>query len=217
MKNCINKSKQLLFAMALLPVLCFAEEPFSAKQEIAFHSGYAYMPEGTCGLTLSSGSYERKLRSGISWDARYYYHLIRVASVGFLYSGFTSKGEHAAGSDHLYTHYMAPQFRLHCLDKEQWRIRLTTGIGYIHYLNNSKVYGKDRKVTGGRLAGNVGLQAAYLIHPHWGLSVDANYIASAIKEVDITYHNETIQVKYPYSNRLGVSRLSLSAGVQFYF
>jgi hypothetical protein len=180
MKNRINKTKRLLCAVAPLPALCFAQEPFSAKQEIASHSGYANMLEETGGLTLPAGSYKRKLCSGISWDVRYCYHLKYRASAGSLYSAFTSGVRHAAGSDRLYIRYMAPQFRLDCLDRGPWRIQLTAGMGYIHYLNNSKVYGKDRKATGGRLAVNAGLQAAYLIHPHWGVSIEAGDIASAV-------------------------------------
>ncbi|MDR0748304.1 MAG: hypothetical protein LBF62_01875 [Tannerellaceae bacterium] len=173
MENRICKIKWLLCAMALVPALCFAEEPFHAKGEIAFHSGYANMPGGTGGLTSPAGSYERKLCSGITWDGRYYRHLKHGVSAGALYSGFMSKGAHAGGSHRL----------------------------YIHYFNNSKVYGKERRVTGGWAGGNAGLQATCLLHPHWGVSAEAGYIASAVKKVDITYHNETIRVEYPFMKK----------------
>jgi hypothetical protein len=217
MKNRLNKSKLLFFMMALIPALCFAEKPFARRHEIVVHAGYARLFEGAGGLTSSSGSYERKLRQGVSRDARYYYHLIRRVSVGFLYAGFSSKGSYAAGSDHLSILYAAPQIRFNFLDKGPWRLGVTSGTGYIHYLNDSKVYGKDRKVTGGRLACNAGLQGTYMIHPRWGISAETNCIVSAIKETDIRYHGETIQMRYPFWKRLPVSRFSFSAGILFRF
>jgi hypothetical protein len=217
MKNRLDKSKLLLVALALVPAFCFAEKPFARRHEIAVHAGYARLLEGAGGLTNSSGSYERKLRQGVSQNIRSYYHPIRRVSVGFLYAGFSSEGSYAAGSDRLYIQYAAPQLRFHFLDKGPWRLGVTVGTGYIHYLNDSKVYGKDRKVTGGRLACNAGLQGAYMIHPRWGISAETNLIASAIKEVDIRYHGETIRMRYSFGEYLPVSRLSFSAGILFRF
>ncbi len=213
----MKKHFLMLAAAILLPTFCFAEKPTFKRHELTASSGYANMLAGTAGLTNTSASYEKKLRSGISWDAQYYYNPIKEIGVGFLYSGFTSKASHTTGSDHLFTHYIAPQFAAYLVNKERWHIRLHTGIGYIRYLNDSRVYGKERKVTGGRIAGNLGLQGEYLFTSHWGISVTTQYILSSIKRVHIDYHNETIIVKFPSTNRLSVSRLNLSAGINYHF
>ncbi|MDH6306181.1 hypothetical protein M2459_002895 [Parabacteroides sp. PF5-5] len=217
MKNRIYRYFLMLAIAILFPTVCFAEKPTFKRHELATYFGYANMLAGTGGLTNTSNSYEKKLRSGISWDAQYYYNPIREVGLGILYSGFTSKASHATGSDHLFTHYIAPQFAGNLLNKERWRIRLNMGVGYIRYFNDSKVYGKERKVTGGRIAGNLGLRGEYLFTSHWGVSVVAQYILSSIRKVDIDYHGETIKVKFPSDNRLSLSRLNLSAGINYHF
>ncbi len=194
-----------------------AEKPSLKRHEISARMGYAHTVGRIHGLTNASKSYKNDMRSGISWDADYYFYPIEELCIGAFYSGFTSEESHTGGSDHIYTHYFAPQMGLNCLNNALWRIRMNLGMGYIRYLNNSIVYEKDRKVTGGRLAGNIGLKGEYLFTPHWGLSLSMICIYSNLKEVDIDYHNETVKVKYRIGNRSSVSRLDISAGIHFHF
>lgn len=205
------------FCILLISGYLHAEEPTDKMHSVSLHMGYANMPGGTAGLTNSAHSYERDLCSGISWDAQYYLHPFRWIGFGFLYSGYSAKGSLEYSSDHVYTHYIAPQFAFYCLSSERMNVRLNLGTGYLRYKNNSMVYEKERRVSGGRIAGNIGANAEYMLTPRWGISADVQYVFTNLRKVDSRYHGETIQVKFPSEDRLKVSRLNISLGLGYHF
>lgn len=215
------KPKELLyltiFCISLISWPSYAENPVNNPHSISLHMGYANMLSGTAGLTNSAHSYERDLCSGISWDAQYHWHFKKMIGFGLLYSGYSSKGSLEHSSDHVYTHYIAPQFALYCLNSERMNIRLSAGTGYLRYRNNSTVYEKDRRVTGGRIAGNIGVNAEYMLSSHWGISADLQYILTNLRKVNSKYHGETILVRFPSEERLNVSRLNISLGLGYHF
>lgn len=213
-------SKKWLTCLIIVLLPCSfltAENPVTNKHSIAFHLGYANMLGGTAGLTNSSHSYERDLCSGISWDAQYYLRPLKMLGFGALYSGYSAKGSLEHGSDHVYTHYIAPQFAWYCLNNERMNIRLNIGTGYLRYKNNSTVYEKERRVSGGRIAGNIGANAEYMLTSHWGISADLQYVFTNLRKANSKYHGETILVRFPSEERLKVSRLNISLGLGYHF
>lgn len=206
-------------------VVCFllfttrasASEPVVRKHVFSVHAGYANMLSGTSGLTNSSSGYEEDLSSGVSWDAQYYFNLKKYVGFGLLYSGYSSKGSLPNSSDHVHTHYIAPQFGFYCLRNDRLSLRLNAGTGYLAYRNNGTVYEKERRVSGGRWAINVGGNIDYALSEHWGVSADIQYMYTELYKVTAHYHGEDITVRYPSGKELDVARLNISAGISYYF
>jgi hypothetical protein len=103
------------------------------------------------------------------------------------------------------------------VQESRFQLSLNAGFGYFWYLNNSLVYGKYRRVTGGRLAGNIGLGGVYQLLPNLGVSLNVQYVATNLKRIHIDYHDERTVVKFPFENRMGVARLNVSAGINLLF
>ena len=211
-----RKQNLLWFFLTMWCIALPAQETTKQQHTFSFHTGYGNMLKGTAGLTNSSKSYERSLSEGVSWDAQYYYRPADIVGIGFLYSGFSSQGSHEEGSDHLYTHYFAPQAGIYCLRTKRFFIRLDAGIGILSYRNYSKVFDKSRRVTATSFATNAGLNATLKITRQWNIEADIQYVASNIHKIYPRYHNETTTVKFR-NDPLSVSRLNLSAGVSFNF
>lgn len=217
--NTYMKKKKLLLWMFLVTFSfsAVAKEIPEEKHSFAIYVGYGNMVNGVGTLTNTHSDYKKKFREGIIWNAEYYFRLVKFMGVGFLYSGYSAKGNHAEGADHIYTHYMAPQIGVYCLNKEKVQLRLNVGMGGIRFLNNSEVFDKSRRVTGSRFAFNVGTNAVYKLTDHWGVSLDVQYIGANLHKVDSKYHGETIIVRYPEGKRPSMSRLNVSGGIAYHF
>lgn len=205
----------LLFALCCIQLS--SKEKVNKQEHIfSLHTGYANMLGGATRLTNSSRSYERKISQGISWNAQYYFRPVSIMGIGFLYSGFSSKGSHEEGKDHIYTHYMAPQVGLYCFRSQRFFIRIDVGAGMMVYRNRSEVFGKSRYVKGSDIAANAGINGRLRLTRHWNIEADIQYIASSIYKMYSHYHGEVITVKLK-ENPLSISRLNLSAGISYSF
>lgn len=186
------------------------------KHTFSFRAGYGNILERTSGLTKQTDSYKKDLSAGVSWEAQYLFHFRKIAGIGVLYSGFSSKGSHEGGSDHIYTNYIAPQVGLYLFQNRQVLLRADLGMGAMTYRNNSKVFGKDRIVKKSEFAGNAGINFTYKLTRHWNLEADAKYIVCTMNKIKSHYHDEIVIVKFKNSP-LSVSRLNLSAGISYSF
>lgn len=211
--------KRFLLLFLLMPVCLslFSQSADWQHHSFAIRAGYGNMLQGTKGLTNSSKSYEDMLSHGITWDVQYYYRPLNRLGIGLLYSGFTSKGKHDEGSDHLYTHYIAPQIGLYCLDTHWFALRFNAGVGGFTYLNDGKVFGKSRRAKGGSIAANIGINAAFKISPRWGIETDIGYMFANLHKLRSHYHDEVVTVHFPDGERVGAGHLNLSAGISFFF
>lgn len=187
------------------------------QQEFFVRVGYGNLVKGTSALTLSTHSYERKLSQGVSWDAEYRFRPIRHLAVGLIYSAFSSKGSHDEGSDHFFTHYLAPQISIYALATEKWQLSLGVGLGKLFYRNNSYVFGKPRQVKGDTWGPHVSLQATYKLNRHWGIGTGVQYLAGALNSVRSHYHGETITVKFRNENQVDLTRLNIAASLSYHF
>ena len=216
-----GKTAYVLLAIVvfLLPVMVFAEEPEPWRYSLSLHYGYANMVAGTAGLTNSSRSYEKDLCSGMSWDFQYYYRYgrKRIFGLGAIYSGFTSKGTLQYSTDHVYTHYIAPQLNLSLWPTSRFFMGGNTGFGYFMYRNNSTVFGKGRRVMGDMPAVNFGLNGTYCLSQRIGISLNMQYIFTELYKVHIDYHDEITKVKFPPEKAMQASRLNISGGINFFF
>ena len=208
----------LLFSISVASIPTLWGQTTTRNHSLTIHAGYANMLGGTAGLTNNSNSYEKELCSGFSWDVQYDYRPNPKIGLGILYSGYTANGELTYSSDHIYTHYFAPQLTPKILRTEHFEIFVNAGLGYLFYLNNSTVYGKERRVTGGNIAANIGGMVEYKINNKWGVSLGTQYITSNLRKINVFYHGENTKVKFNNKeNKLNLSRLNLSVGVNFHF
>jgi hypothetical protein len=210
--------KGLLLSICLIScIFAFANEPAKRPFSLSVHGGYATMLHSSAaGLTNSSPSYTNNFHSGPSWDAQFDFKF-KFFSTGLLYSGYTAKGALAESSDHIYTHYLAPQFAIHFLRTDKFDIKAGPGVGYIWYRNNSMVYGKERRVTGGNIATNIGLNGVWFLSRELGLSLDVQYIDSSLFRVNVDYHGETVKVRFPLKDPLPLERINISLGLSYFF
>lgn len=215
--------KRTLLKLALfVPFLAFGHAAFPQKKsflrnEFSFHTGYGEIVHNVSGLTLDTYDYRKSLSHGVNWEAHYHFHIIRQISVGLVYTGFSSWGSHAEGSDHLFIHYLAPQLSFYIQNKEHWKTRLGIGAGKVFYRDNSEVFGKPRRVTGKTPGMHASFSTAYKLTKHWGLGLEVNYIFCRLDEMKAFYHDETILVRFEESQPAKLSRINLSAGLSYYF
>lgn len=205
----------LTFLIASCIRLC-AQEAVTQEHTFSFRAGYGNMLEGTSGLTKQSHNYEKDLSTGFSWEAHYLYHFKKIIGIGILYSGFSSKGAHEEGSDHLYTNYIAPQVGFYPYQNKHVLLRIDLGMGAMTYRNNSEVFGKERVVTKSAFAGNAGINFTYKLTRHWNLEADVKYILCTMSKIKSHYHDEIVIVKFN-KHPLSVSRLNLLAGISYSF
>lgn len=205
----------LILTLLVVPGFISAETK-EKKHRFSVHAGYANMIGGTAGLTKSTSSYENKLCSGLTWDAQYDYWLYKQIGIGVLYSGYTADGSHAQGSDHIYTHYLAPKFTVRVYQTGQFNLSFNGGVGYLFYLNDSRVFGKERRATGGHIGTHVGGIAEYKLGEHWALSLETAFIYAKLSKMNTLYHGENTSVHFS-NNMLNASRINISAGLNFFF
>ena len=86
----------------------FSQRDFE-RHEFSFHAGYGVMFHNPPTLTLSTHSYQRTLAQGVSWDGQYHFRPLKRFIFGGIYTGFSSKGSHPEGKDHLWVHFIGTQ------------------------------------------------------------------------------------------------------------
>ena len=86
----------------------FSQRDFE-RHEFSFHAGYGVMFHNPPTLTLSTHSYQRTLAQGVSWDGQYHFRPLKRFVFGGIYTGFSSKGSHLEGKDHLWIHFIGTQ------------------------------------------------------------------------------------------------------------
>ena len=123
----------------------FSQRDFE-RHEFSFHAGYGVMFHNPPTLTLSTHSYQRTLAQGVSWDGQYHFRPLKRFIFGGIYTGFSSKGSHPEGKDHLWVHFIGTQIGMCNANTKHWQIRVTTGPGGVILRNNSEVFGNTRKV-----------------------------------------------------------------------
>lgn len=206
--------------LLLLPIVAFSQNENRFRHSFSVHAGYANMLNGTGGLTSTNDDYIDKMCSGLSWDAQYFFRVKsnpEKVSVGFglLYSGYSSKEELEYSSDHIYTHYLSPQFGVYIPLHKNIDLRGNIGIGPILYMNNGTVFGKPREINESSIACNLGLDAIWYLNSHWGLSVDIQYVNALLEKIHPLYHGETIGVRP--ETPISLSRLNCSIGITYLF
>ena len=95
----------LLFIVLTCHSSLFAQRDFK-RHEFTFHAGYGVMLHNPPSLTLTTHSYQRDLAQGVSWNGQYTFRPLKRFVFGAIYSGFSSKGSHPEGKDHLWTHFI---------------------------------------------------------------------------------------------------------------
>ena len=207
----------LLFLLIACHTSIFSQDKEFLRHEFSIHTGYGTMINSVAGLTLSTQGYKRDLSQGVSWDGQYHFRIIQRFAVGLTYSGFSSKGSHAEGSDHLFINYIAPQISVCNLSSKSFQFRLGAGVGGIYFRDNSKVFGKPRRVKGNTFGAHINLTTAYKLTEHLGVGLEAQYIAGELDKINSHYHDETIIVRFKDNNKANLSRLNIVAGLSYYF
>lgn len=203
----------------LLSTALHAQQAGEKKSSFFAHVGPSGYTGRFLGITNQADTYRSDLRKGVAWDFGY---LGQVAGrqwklgVGALYQGNAYTHTHDTGGDKLRIHYLAPQLAL-SLVQPRYLLQLAGGIGYQWYHDRSTVYDRPRKVSMGKLAGNLALTGEYFLTGHWGASARLNWLASSSGSYLVEYHNETWQVWNPKSGTGYFGQLSLLFGINYHF
>ncbi|QIU93321.1 hypothetical protein [Bacteroides faecium] len=211
---------QVRTILLLIVLIChtplFAQRNFE-RHEFSFHVGYGNMFKGTPSLTLSTHSYQRELAQGVSWDGQYYFRPLKRFIFGAVYTGFSSKGSHSEGSDHLLIHFIGAQIGMCNANTKHWQVRMTAGPGGMFFRNNSQVFGKTRKVTAGNIGLLINSNVNYKLTPNLGIGIGVQYLATGLFRMKSHYHGETVTVKFDENQDANLSRLNISGGLSYYF
>lgn len=215
MKHLSTRTVLLLFAM-LCHASLFSQKDFQ-RHEFSAHTGYGNMVGGVPGLTLDTHSYGRSMQQGVNWDLQYQFRPLKYMVIGMVYSGFSSQGSHAEGSDHVWVHYVGPQIGVCNVSTKRWQVRFGMGPGMAFFRNNSEVFGKTRiasaKTFGLLFNGNT----SYKLTPHLGIGIGFQYMLSGLLSMKTRYHGETIRVHFDEESNSELSRVNINAGLSYYF
>lgn len=212
--------KRTILLIIVLILAChaplFSQKDFE-RHEFSFHAGYGNMFKGTPTLTMDAHSYQRKLAQGVSWDGQYRFRPLKRFIFGPVYSGFSSKGSHPEGKDHLWIHFIGMQVGVCNADTKNWQIRAEAGPGAVFLRNNSEVFGKTRKVTAKNMGLLFNINATYKLSSHWGAGIGVQYLVTGLFTMKTRYHEETHFVRFNNEHNANLSRLNLIAGLSYYF
>ena len=215
MKQTQVRTILLVFVMICYSPL-FAQKDY-LRHEFSFHAGYGNMVYGVPGLTLPTHSYDRELSQGVNWDLQYSFRPRKHFVIGAIYSGFSSKGSHPEGSDHVWVHFIGPQIGACSVSTQRWQIRVTGSPGVVFFRDHSKVFGKPRNTKANTVGFLTNVNAGYRLTSHLGIGMQVQYLASGLFSMRSKYHGETITVKFDDDSNSSLSRLNVSAGLSYYF
>ena len=211
------KAILLLIAFTLsCHTLLFSQRDFE-RHEFSFHAGYGVMFHHPPTLTLSTHSYQRTLAQGVSWDGQYNFRPLKRFVFGGIYSGFSSKGSHPEGKDHLWVHFIGTQIGMCNANTKHWQIRVTTGPGGVILRNNSEVFGKTRKVKAFTIGLLTNANLTYKLNPNLGVSLGVQYMYSELLRIRTHYHGERVIVKLDGNNDTNLTRINFTTGLSYYF
>lgn len=214
--------KQMQAKTILLLIVLIGHTPLFAQKdfeqhEFSFHVGYGNMFNGTPTLTMDTHHYQRQLAQGVSWDGQYHFRPIKRFIIGAVYSGFSSKGSHPEGSDHLWIHFIGTQIGICNADTRHWQIRMGAGPGALFLRNNSRVFGKERKATGKHIGFLLNANTTYKLTSHLGIGLGVQYLISGLHRMKSHYHGETVHVRFNDDHNADLSRLNITTGLSYYF
>lgn len=208
---------------ALLAIGCTLPHTASARGKefqtnvLTLNAGYGSMTGHLAGLTLDTSPYRKELSKGFCWDVSYQVRPIQHLGIAMTYTGFSSKGSHQEGSDHLYIHYIAPQASLYCIDEELFSLSIGGGIGGVIYRNNSLVFEKPRQANGATVGLHLAVNGTAKLSKNIGLNAKIQYFGAELYKMKVNYHGETTTVKLTDDHELILSRISALIGLSYHF
>lgn len=215
-----TRIKTILLLTAVISLLSstplFAQRDFE-RHEFSFHAGYGNLLNETPALTLLTHDYKRKLAQGVSWDAQYLFRPLKRFIFGAIYTGFSSKGSHPEGSDHLWINFAGPQIGMSNAYTRRWQIRGSISPGLLFFRNNSEVFEKSRRVKGWNIGLLLNGNATYKLTPNLGIGIGMQYMVSGLFRTRVHYHGETTVVKLYDGQPSDLSRLNVTGGLSYYF
>ena len=136
---------------------------------------------------------------------------------GGIYTGFSSKGSHLEGKDHLWIHFIGTQIGMCNANTKHWQIRVTTGPGGVILRNNSEVFGNTRKVRAFTIGLLTNANLTYKLNPNLGVSLGVQYMYSELLRMRTYYHEEKVTVKLNSNDDVNLTRLNITTGLSYYF
>ena len=144
----------LAATLAVLPLS--AQEGGGKKSVLSVQVGPSGYTGRFLGITRPTHAYRSDLRPGMAWNVFYGYRGLSTGKnglhvgPGLLYQGSFYRASWTDGSDHIGMHYLAPQFAFFG-QHGPWAWQAALGVGWLHYNDHSRVYGKPRQVTMNKL------------------------------------------------------------------
>ena len=210
----------LAATLAILPLS--AQEEGGKKSVLSVQVGPSGYTGRFLGITRPTHAYRSDLRPGMAWNVFYGYRGLSTGKnglhvgPGLLYQGSFYRASWTDGSDHIGMHYFAPQFAFFG-QHGPWAWQAALGVGWLHYNDHSRVYGKPRQVTMNKLGGNLSVEGEYLLTPQWGISARLNWLLSTSDRYQLEYHGEHYSVKHPDTGEGYFGQLALLVGVNWHF
>lgn len=215
-----TRFKTVLLLTAVISLLSstplFAQRDFE-RHEFSFHAGYGNLLSTPPTLTLSTHDYKHELKHGISWDAQYLFRPFKRFIFGAIYTGFSSKGSHAEGSDHLWVNFIGPQIGLSNANTQRWQVRGSISPGAVIFRNNSEVFDKPRKVKAWSVGLLLNSNVNYKLTSHLGIGIGVQCMLSGLVRTRVHYHDERTIVSLNSDTPSGLSRLNVTGGLSYYF
>lgn len=188
---------------------------------LSFHTGMFHYSGDMIGISQYSSDYASKLRCGWTGSLSAYYLPNRLSKFSFgpglLFEINTTQHTGDISSDHIGMYYVAPQLpfniHLHPLD-----LRLTLGIGYRWYNNDSDILGNPRLVKANGFACNASIEAEYPFCSWAGISLKLATTYGSSGYYKVTYHEDTWRVDGPpdHSHGFYYSPVSINIGLNFH-
>ena len=164
--------------------------------------GYAWI---TSKYYLPSGA-SGNPKNGLDWQVGYEWISKSGFGCGVMYSGYQSSYDISSNTINVGLTYIAPQFAMKQKVSEKWQFRESVGLGYFNYRESLK--GKSASLSG--VGYNFSLGVEYLLSNHVGIGANLGYLGGSLPEQDTNYNK-------PKDERTGIFRLTLDAGIRFYF
>lgn len=165
--------------------------------------GYAWITSKFYLPTGASGN----PKNGLDWQIGYEWVSKTGIGCGLMYSGYSSSYDISNNKINVGLTYIAPQFILKQKLSEKWQFREAFGFGYFGYRESLK----DESVSLSRFGLNFALGAEYVLSEHVGIGANIGYIGGRLPEQENTSYNQSDDEK------AGIFRLTLDAGIRFYF
>lgn len=213
----------------------------STKFHIAINGGLGYL----VGDMKTSKSQMKEMGVSNEEANRYYddfkggrqagiamhYMLFPYTGIGLDYNIFTTNSQmmllllsndnrnylYGKFSEKIYTNYLGLSLQPNQVLSDKLNLYEILSMGMAFYRNESQVIFAPALITGNAMAVKGESGISYQLQKHLSLNLGVSYFISTLKKIKLKNGTETVEMELPEDSKENLSRLNLSAGIQFNF